>query len=40
MKATGSAGVKISNEQVAVKPKFAIHDVKNEFSFSLFKDQP
>ena len=34
------AGVQISNKEVAVKPKFAMHDVKNEVSFSLCKYQP
>ena len=31
------AGVQISNKEVAVKPKFAIHNVKSEVSFSLYK---
>ena len=31
------AGVQISNREVAVKQKFAKHDVKNEVSFSLCK---
>ena len=34
------AGVQISNKEVAVKPKFAINDVKNKVSFSLCKYQP
>ena len=34
------AGVQISNKEFAVKPKFAIHNVKNEVSFSLCKYQP
>ena len=34
------AGVQISNKEVAVKPNLAIHDVKNEVSFSLCKYQP
>ena len=34
------SGVQISNIKVAVKPKFAIHNVKNEVSFSLCKYQP
>ena len=34
------AGVQISNKEVAVKPKFPMHDVKNEVSFSLCKYQP
>ena len=34
------AGVQISNKKIAVKPKFAIHDVKNKVSFSLCKHQP
>ena len=29
------AGVHISNKEVAVQPNFAIHNVKNEVSFSL-----
>ena len=31
------AGVQISNKEVAVKPKFAIHNVKSEVFFSLCK---
>ena len=31
------AGVQISNKEVAVKPKIAIHDVRNEVSFSVYK---
>ena len=31
------AGVQISNIEVAVKPKIAIHDVRNEASFSVYK---
>ena len=31
------AGVQISNIEVAVKPKIAIHDVRNEVSFSVYK---
>ena len=31
------AGVQISNKEVAVKPKFAVHNVKSEVSFSLYK---
>ena len=34
------AGVQISNKEVAVKPKFTIHNVKNELSLSLCKYQP
>ena len=34
------AGVQISNREVAVKQKFAKHDVKNEVSFSLWEYQP
>ena len=30
-------GVQISNKEVAVKPKFAIRDVKHGVSFSLLK---
>ena len=33
-------GVHISNKEVAVNPKFALHDVRNEVSFSLCKYQP
>ena len=44
VKATGLAelhpDVQISNKEVAVKQKFAKHDVKNENSFSLSKYQP
>ena len=32
--------VHISNKEVAVNPKFALHDVRNEVSFSLCKYQP
>ena len=31
------SGVQISNIEVAVKPKIAIHDVRNEVSFSVYK---
>ena len=34
------AGVQISNKEVAVKQKFAGHNVENEVSFSLCKYQP
>ena len=34
------AGVQISNKEVAFKPKFTIHNVKNELSLSLCKYQP
>ena len=34
------AGVQILNKEVAVKPKFTIHNVKNEVSFSFCKYQP
>ena len=34
------AGVQILNKEFAVKPKFAIHNVKNEVSFSSCKYQP
>ena len=34
------AGVQILNKEVAVKPKFTIHNVKNELSLSLCKYQP
>ena len=34
------ASVQISNKEVAVKPKFTIHNVKNELSLSLCKYQP
>ena len=34
------AGVQISNKEVAVTPKFTIHNVKNELSLSLCKHQP
>ena len=34
------AGVQIPNKEVAVKPKFVIHNVKNEVSFYLCKYQP
>ena len=33
-------GVQIPNKEVAVKPKFVIHNVKNEVSFYLWKYQP
>ena len=32
-------GVHISNKEVAVQPNFAIHNVKNEVSFSLLKPE-
>ena len=38
VKATGTGGA--SQKEVAVKPKFAMHDVQNEVSFSLCKYQP
>ena len=31
------AGVQILNIEVAVKPKIAIHNVRNEVSFSVYK---
>ena len=34
------AGVQILNKEVAVKPKFTIHNVKNEVSFYFCKYQP
>ena len=34
------ASVHISNEEVIVKPKFAIHNVKNEVFLYLCKYQP
>ena len=34
------AGVQILNKEVVVKPKFTIHNVKNEVSFSFCKYQP
>ena len=34
------ADIQISNKEVTVKPKFAILNVKNKFSFSLCKYQP
>ena len=38
MKATGTGGAprwRTKNKEVAVKPKFAMHDVKNEVFFCL-----
>ena len=33
-------GIQTSNKEVTVKPKFAIYDVKNKVSFTLYKYQP
>ena len=34
------AGFQISNKEVVVNPKFDVHDVENEVTFSLCKYQP